>query len=126
MAVAISPEGLTIEHRVDSDGHQGSPRSSTLKSLRRSCRLKLDKSLQPDLSWQIHGTLSRKSLIGGSTSSFPNPTPSDSEVVDLGSLTMNIGKAIEDSIPASMCSSISQFTQDMIAALKKAPPDMGG
>ena len=39
---------------------------------------------------------------------------------------MDIGKAIGDSISASMCSSISQFTQDMIAALKDPPPGMGG
>ena len=34
--------------------------------------------------------------------------------------------AIGDSISSSMCSSISQFTQDMIAVIQKSPPVMGG
>ena len=109
MAVTISPEDLTIEHRVESHGHQGSPRPSTPKSSRRSRRLKPGQKPSTASSKQIHGTPSGKSPIGGSTGSSPNPKPADSEVVDLGSLAMDIGKAIGDSISVSMCSSISQF-----------------
>ena len=126
MAAIISQEDLTIEHRVKSHGHQGSPRPSIPKSSRCSCRLKPGQKPSIARSKQIRGTPSGKSPIGGSTGSSPNPKPADLEVVDLGSLAMDIGKAIGDSISASMCSSISQFTQDMIAALKDPPPDMGG
>ena len=125
MAAIISQEDLTIEHRVKSHGHQGSPRPSIPKSSRCSCRLKPGQKPSIARSKQIRGTPSGKSPIGGSTGSSPNPKPADLEVVDLGSLAMDIGKAIGDSISASMSSSISQFTQDMIAALKRAPPDMG-
>ena len=120
MAVAISPEDLTIEHRVESDSCQDSPRPSTPKSSRRSRRLKPGQKPTARAK-QIHGTPSKKSPIGESTGRPPNPKPSDSEVVDLGLLAMDIGKAIGDSISASMCSSISQFTQDMIVALKDSP-----
>lgn len=127
MAVAISPEDFTIEARVESEGHRDSPKPSTPKSSRRSHRSKPGQKPASKSKPSTSGKTPSNAVTNPSSPKLPGSESQEAtEVVDLGSLAMDIGKAIGDSLSASMCSSISQFTQDMIAVLKRAPPDMGG
>jgi hypothetical protein len=119
MAVPITPDDFTIEARVESNGQHDSPKPATPKRFRR---------LRPRSSRSKQLGTPKKLPIGEFTTA-PSPkrlgsaSQESTEVVDLGSLAMDIGKAIGDSISDSMCSSISQFTQDI---LQKSSPDMGG
>ena len=114
MAVALSPGDLTIEPRSEPNEHLGSPKLSTSKRHSRRTKSGQKPTSSPKSPKQ-------KSPVSKSQES--------TDALDLGILAMDIGKAIGDFISTSMCSSISQFTQDMMAVLQNRAdslPDMGG